>query len=236
LRASNVVGALGVDPGAGARERAAVFNSVYEIDEDGVRGRYDKHHLVPGVERTPLIPAALLPALGDTTSYAVGQPEQLVISGSSGAVSLGPLVCYESAFGSLARAHVRAGAQVLVNVTNDAWFGDGLPGKAARAQHEAHLVLRAIESRIPVVRSANGGLAMVVEPSGVARAVAPAGEEGVGVVAVTTSVGPASRPGTAVASLVGPLCAAGALIVWLAGGRRRSAFGGPRLYAPKSFG
>ncbi|MEM7416381.1 MAG: apolipoprotein N-acyltransferase, partial [Gemmatimonadota bacterium] len=70
----------------------------------------------------------------------------------------GVLICYESAFPAEARRARYAGADILVNVTNDAWSGGG--GSRARTtaawQHPAHLVLRAIETRTGVVRAANG--------------------------------------------------------------------------------
>jgi apolipoprotein N-acyltransferase len=184
LGAPLLVGAFGLGERADADAPVEVYNSVFLIDADGVVGRYDKRHLVPGVERTPLLPARLAAVLGDTASYGIGVTRALTAPTPAGAVTLGPLVCYESAFGGLAREHVRAGAEFLVNVTNDAWFGEGVLGAGARVQHEAHLVLRAIENRIPVVRSANGGVSMMVGPRGGVARVGIAGEEGVELVTV----------------------------------------------------
>lgn len=80
----------------------------------------------------------------------------------------GVLICFESAFAEEARRARRAGADVLVNITNDAWSGGG--GDRARTtaawQHPAHLVLRAVETRSGVVRVANGGLSFLVDPIG----------------------------------------------------------------------
>lgn len=80
---------------------------------------------------------------------------------------LGPLVCWEAIFPEAARDARLAGADLLVNVSNDAWFGaSGGLGRTGREQHAAHLVMRAIEHRVGAVRSANGGASFVVGPSG----------------------------------------------------------------------
>jgi apolipoprotein N-acyltransferase len=80
----------------------------------------------------------------------------------------GVLICFESAFAPLARRYRREGADFLVNVTNDAWFGD--EGRFQRTgalwQHPAHLVLRAIETRAGVARAANTGISMFIDPVG----------------------------------------------------------------------
>jgi apolipoprotein N-acyltransferase len=68
-------------------------------------------------------------------------------------VAVGPLICYEDVFPSLALDSVRAGADVLAVLTNNAWYGEG----GAAYQHAAHSVLRAIETRRPVLRCGNGG-------------------------------------------------------------------------------
>jgi apolipoprotein N-acyltransferase len=75
---------------------------------------------------------------------------------------VGLLVCYESAFPWLARGLAAAGADLLVNLANDAWF-EGTP---ALAQSLAHAQMRAIETRLPVVRVANNGISAVIAPSG----------------------------------------------------------------------
>ena len=178
LGADFLVGGLGLTDGERGGD-GRVHNSAFLIDEGGIRARYDKRHLVPGVERTPIVPSPFLQALGDTVSYAPGKALPLPeVDG----IRLGALICYESAFGELARAQLSGGAQLLVNLTNDGWFG--ALGTGARAQHQAHLVLRAIEGRVTVVRAANRGTSLVVDPSGRITRLDAAGREGVSVIAV----------------------------------------------------
>jgi apolipoprotein N-acyltransferase len=83
-------------------------------------------------------------------------------------VRAGVLICYESLHADLARAYRRAGADLLLNLTHDGWFGGG-PGEprtVALAQHPAHLVLRAIETRMGVARAAATGVSLFVDPLG----------------------------------------------------------------------
>jgi len=71
-------------------------------------------------------------------------------------------VCYESAFEDLPRKYRALGADFLVNITNDAWFGK----TTAPRQHASHLILRAIETRMGVARAANSGISEFVDPMG----------------------------------------------------------------------
>jgi apolipoprotein N-acyltransferase len=75
---------------------------------------------------------------------------------------LGVLICYEAIFPEAARDYKRAKAQLLVNITNDAWFGD----TSAPHQHLSMTVFRAIESRLYLVRAANTGISAIIDPKG----------------------------------------------------------------------
>jgi apolipoprotein N-acyltransferase len=204
------------------------LNSAFLVDPQGLADyRYDKHRLVPMVERTlmlPVLPGWLRPA-GD---FAPGDEWSLAdVDG----VAYGALICFESSFADVGRALRNAGADVLVNLTNDAWFGRE-PAHArtvALWQHPAHLVMRAIENRVGVVRAANSGLSWVVHPSG--RVVGSIGlfEEGVRVLEVETT--DVTTVYARVGDLAGNTSAVVLLLTLLAAwgdARRRSRGGVPR--------
>ncbi len=125
-----------------------------------VLGRSDKIHLVPFGEYVPLggyLPFVnkLVAGIGD---YSPGKINPLPIEGHQ----LGVLVCYEVIFPGLAREYVRQGSDLLVNITNDAWFGRS----SAPWQHLAMARFRAIENRVWIARAANTGVSAFIAPSG----------------------------------------------------------------------
>jgi apolipoprotein N-acyltransferase len=190
--------------------------------------RYDKRHLVAAVERVPLVPAPWFPdgfpGYHPGSSYPVVEVE----TGAGPPVAVGVTICFESAFSRAARGLVRSGADVLVNLTNDAWFGtrDGLRTHALW-QHPAHLVLRAVETRTPVLRAANTGVSMVVDRRGRVVARTPLFEEARLPVELPAPPegadpgGPGAGPTLFVRTgdLVGPVCVLAALLALLAGWR-----------------
>lgn len=138
------------------------FNRAYLISPEGkVAGRYDKVHLVPFGEYVPL--KRWVPFLGKLVAQ-VGdfkpgrQGDTLMWKGKP----LGMLICYEAIFPGLARAAVQNGAQLLVNITNDAWFGR----TSAAYQHFSMAVLRSVENRRFQVRAANTGISGIIDPAG----------------------------------------------------------------------
>ncbi|HEU5299445.1 MAG TPA: apolipoprotein N-acyltransferase [bacterium] len=112
---------------------------------------------------------------------------------------VGVAVCFESIFPDVSRALVRGGAEILAVVTNDGWF-DGAGG----GQHAAHAVLRAVETGRWVVRAANTGLTMIVDPAGRIRDRIPPNTEGVltGTVSLVRADPPYARFGDVFAVLV----------------------------------
>jgi apolipoprotein N-acyltransferase len=135
------------------RNGAFVVDPVSGLTSQG----YAKRHLVPFGEYVPL--RSLLGWLTKFTDVGDGdfQPgtaaSPMLISSASGAFTVGPLICYEDVFPNLSRYSALAGSDVLAVLTNDAWYGEG----AAAYQHAAHAVLRAVETRRPVLRCGNGG-------------------------------------------------------------------------------
>jgi len=137
------------------------FNSAFLFSPQGKElGRSDKIHLVPFGEYVPLGPILkfinkLVVGVGD---FSPGTVEPLLLNGHS----LGVLICYEGIFPELARDYVRHGSSLLVNITNDAWFGRS----SAPYQHLAMIRFRAIENRIWLARAANTGISALISPSG----------------------------------------------------------------------
>jgi len=138
------------------------FNSALLLQPDGqFGGRYFKMHLVPFGEYVPLkrfLPflVPLVEAVGD---FSPGKIENTI---DWKAARAGILICFESVFPELSRQWVLAGANVLVNLTNDAWYG-----KSSAPYHSlAMSVLRAVETRRSVVRSANTGISAFISPAG----------------------------------------------------------------------
>jgi len=132
-------GAVLVDPKLGLRE-----------------GSYLKQHLVPFGEYVPLRPILgwlekVVPVGDDFERGDKAAPFTIVLHGTEQLV--GPLICFEDCFPQLARKSTLAGSELLVVLTNNAWFGQS----AAAEQHATHSVLRAIENRRPIVRCGNNG-------------------------------------------------------------------------------
>ena len=138
------------------------YNAAFLISPEGVPvNRYLKTHLVPFGEFVPLrfLLAHLIKPLNDMGNFSAGKaPVLFRIPGTAFAVS----ICYEMIFPDLIRRFHSAGAQFLVNITNDGWFLKS----SAPEQHMAANVLRAIENRAAVVRAANTGISCIIEPSG----------------------------------------------------------------------
>lgn len=149
------------------RSKNEYFNSSILIRPDGsVAPPYHKIILMPFGEYTPL--SSIFPWLQDINSTA-GQfsagnaPSVLSFTSSTGVeAKLSPLVCYEDVVPYLARAATRTGALLLINQTNDAWFGDTV----APYQHHMIASFRAIENRRYLLRSTNTGLTAAVDPLG----------------------------------------------------------------------
>ncbi len=167
------------------------FNSIVLIDKgSGPYQKYAKMHLVPFGERVPWEDdIALIKKLlsrfemgeGNFSPGAqivlfdvpIGRSTEGPTNGSK--VRVGGVICFESIFSELVRQFVRRGAQLLVVVTNDGWFGR----TSAPFQHAQMAVFRAIENRISVARSANTGVSMTIDPYGRVRKQTPIFKEAV---------------------------------------------------------
>lgn len=138
------------------------FNSAFCLNATEVRpGRYDKHHLVPFGEYVPLkrfLPflAPLVETVADFTPGTSAEPI------SCHKIRVGVLICFESIFPALARQQTENGADLLVNLTNDAWYGRS----SAPWQHLSMAVFRAVENRRSLGRAANTGVSGFIDPLG----------------------------------------------------------------------
>jgi apolipoprotein N-acyltransferase len=138
------------------------YNSAFLVAPTGeVIGRSDKVHLVPFGEYVPL--ARFLPFVNKLVE-GVGDfsPGDAITALDAGKGRLGILVCFEGIFPELARRHVRSGAELLVNITNDGWYGRS----SAPYQHLSMAVFRAVENHIPLVRAANTGITAIIDAHG----------------------------------------------------------------------
>ena len=111
------------------------------------------------------MPALAKVDLGQAEWQAGTDP--VLFPGPAGPMSM--LVCFESIFPELARRDVRAGSRLLVNVTNDEWFGNG----AALDQHANMAPFRAVEHHVPLARCANTGVTEMIDSYGVITARLP---------------------------------------------------------------
>ena len=125
-------------------------------------GRFDKRHLVPFDEYVPLRRVLFFvnALAGGTIGEFVPGGEATVFSTPLG--RFGVVICYEAIFPGEVRAFFLGGADFLVNITNDAWFGRS----AAPVQHLAMAAFRAVENRAYLIRAANTGISAIAGPDG----------------------------------------------------------------------
>ena len=153
------------------------YNSAFAVDPDGVvLGRYHKRILLAFGEYIPLawliggVPG--MPPIGD--GFTPGEIESAIALPKGARVA--PLICYEDLMPALSRRFVRdERANLLVNLTNDAWYGR----TAAPWQHARTARWRALETRRAMVRATNTGLTTVIDPAGRMSAPVPLFSEGV---------------------------------------------------------
>jgi apolipoprotein N-acyltransferase len=138
-----------------------IYNSSGLFSPEGGLVKYDKNHLLPFGEQLPLSwKFRWMRKINFGQSNFMPGPAQPPIEAPG--VKFTPLICFESVFPYLCDRGVEQGSELLVNITNDGWFGD-TPGPF---QHAQMSILRAVEFRRYLVRSANSGVSMVVDPAG----------------------------------------------------------------------
>ena len=142
--------------------RGRQLNSAYLYAASGNQvARYDKVQLVPFGEYVPW--RRHLPFIERyhvrNVDFAAGAMHRVL---QAGIVAIGPMICFESIFPRIPWGLTGRGAQVLIVITNDAWFGH----TAAAAQHRQIAVLRAVETNRWVVRAASTGISSIISPEG----------------------------------------------------------------------
>ena len=159
-----VVGNLGTDYSAeegGWRE----YNSALVMGADGARvGRYDKIHLVPFGEYIPFQQLLFFAhkLTGRVSSFTRGTERKVFrLNGHR----YGVFICYEAVFADEVREFAQLGAEVLVNISDDGWYGD----TSAPWQHLNMARMRAIENRRWILRDTNNGVTAVIDPYGRVR-------------------------------------------------------------------
>lgn len=184
------------------REKHQYGNATVLLDKDGeYRGAYLKMHLVPFAERIPFVEyeavrafikkiagfsygwvQGSVPVLFEipvsTPPRRTNEPEIVSLTGRKAeppqTVMVATPICFDDAFGEVCRALHRAGSEVFINLTNDAWSRT----ESAEIQHFAVASYRAIEYRTTLARATNGGYTAVVDPAGRVLQALPLFEEG----------------------------------------------------------
>jgi apolipoprotein N-acyltransferase len=200
-----LVGMFFFEPRPSATEDDRYFNSVVSLGAAPLQ-IYRKHHLVPFGETIPgkavfgwIIRNVLSIPLADQTPGAADQ-EPFAVAGERLAMN----ICYEDAFGGEIARRV-PDATLLVNVTNDAWYGRSL----AAEQHEQIAQMRALEASRPMLRATNTGITSIIDHRGVEQARLPWFTRGIleGRIAGRTGLTPYVRVGDALAVIVALLLA-----------------------------
>jgi apolipoprotein N-acyltransferase len=138
------------------------YNSAYLFSATGqLAGIYDKMHLVPFAEYRPFaLPGVVDHRPESPSEFTAGEQATVFPLPKS---TIGVTICYETAFPAFSRRLAYNGAQVLVNISNDTWLS-GIP--AAVEQHFAMAVLRAVENKRYLIRSATAGVSSFIDPIG----------------------------------------------------------------------
>lgn len=135
-----------------------IFSNGAVLIKDGViSGIYDKMKLVPFGEFVPF--GLKTKKIIENFDYMEGQDYTVMdVNG----IRFSPLICYEIIFPTLARNFVSMGAELLIAISNDAWFGK----TSAPYQHFSMAVFRAVENRVPIARAANSGVSGFIDEKG----------------------------------------------------------------------
>lgn len=168
-RVDIILGSVATDPARPGR----IWNSAFLVSSGITIGHYDKIRLVPFGEYVPLrrvifFAEKLVRAVGEFEFGANDHP-------LGGILKYGPAICYEVVYPQITRTQLKNGADVLVTITNDAWFD----GTAAPAQHLWQARLRAVEGDRYLLRAATTGVSAYIDPTGRVLESIPMGRDGI---------------------------------------------------------
>ena len=166
----------GVPRVTGPDDAPAYWNGMVAVtDTAEIAATYDKAHLVPFGEYVPLRDVIPLPAVASRIDYSAGPGPRTI--DLPGLPPVGPMICYEIIFPGAVIDPTDGAARPewLLNLTNDAWYGE----TAGPHQHFAITRVRAVEEGVALVRAANTGISGVVDPYGRITAQLALGERGV---------------------------------------------------------
>lgn len=143
-----------------------VYNSAIFYPQSGKPSFYHKSKLVPGTEQLPFVD--VLPIMNkiafqldeNSTTGTLGKSREAIVLGDK--IKFAPIICYESIYGEYISEFIKKGAQIICIMTNDAWWKNTDGYK----QHAQFAILRAIESRKWIARSANTGISCFISPTG----------------------------------------------------------------------
>ncbi len=147
----------------GTGELPRSFNSCIYFDKNGdVIDSYDKIHLVPFGEYVPF--EAYIPRLNDWIGMgrSLSEGREYTVMAVQNKAHIGINICYEDIFPEISRRMVLEGANVLLVITNDAWFGES----SGARQHLSHAVFRAVENQRPILRNGNNSDTCIIMPNG----------------------------------------------------------------------
>ncbi|MEA2571124.1 MAG: apolipoprotein N-acyltransferase [Acidobacteriota bacterium] len=164
-----ILGSVAEDP----QQSSKLWNAAFLVSGGKTIGHYDKIRLVPFGEYVPLrkfffFAEKLVHAVGE---FEFGAKDTPLV----GRFHYGPAICYEIVYPQIARAQVRHGADVLVTITNDAWYD----GTSAPRQHLNQARLRAIETDRYLLRAGTTGISALVDPTGRIIDELPMGRQGI---------------------------------------------------------
>jgi apolipoprotein N-acyltransferase len=161
-RAPVIAGNISVTPDRTDTRGYLMHNSAEFVAPDGsIAGRYDKMHLVPFGEYVPFKNLFFFAGslLQDVGVFDPGKERTMFTAGGH---TYGTFICYESVFGDEIREYARRGAEVLVNISDDGWYGD----TSAAWEHLNQVRMRAIENHRWILRATNTGVTAVINPYG----------------------------------------------------------------------